>query len=78
MNQSRTWTRFSARRNGDPDRVSSCDSSGTRMKRTGRLFERRTLNRVSACPTVVRRSRSLCWMSSGVCMSRARRSGEMS
>ena len=34
----RTWTRFSARRNGVPDRVSSWVSSGTRMSRTGPLL----------------------------------------
>ena len=34
-NQSRTCTRFSTRRNGVPDRVSSCVSSGTRIRRTG-------------------------------------------
>ena len=48
-NQSRTWARFSARRNGTPPRVSSWLSSGTRMNRTGRLSERRTVNSASAC-----------------------------
>ena len=65
-NQSRTWIRFSARRNGVPERVSSWVSSGTRISRTGRFFERRTVNSASAWPTVVRMSFSLCWISSGV------------
>ena len=41
-----------------PPRVSSWLSSGTRMNRTGRRSERRTVNSASAWPTVVRMSRS--------------------
>ena len=47
------------------------------MNRTGRLSERRTVNSASACATVVRRSRSECWMSSGVRMFAATDSGEI-
>ena len=65
-NQSRTTLRFSARRNGVPDRVSSWVSSGTRRRRTGRFCERRTVNSASAWPIVVRMSFSLCWIRSGV------------
>ena len=70
-NQSRTTARFSTRRNGVPERVSSCVSSGTRSRRTGRFLERSTVKRASAWPIVVRMSLSLCWMRSGVRMSSA-------
>ena len=65
-NQSRTWTAFSTLRNGVPERVSSWLSSGTRIRRTGRRSERRTVNSSSPCPIGVRRSFSPCWMRSGV------------
>ena len=76
-NQSRTWTRFSARRYGTPPRVSSWFSSGTRMNRTGRRSERSTVNSDSAWATVVRMSRSECWISSGVRTLAASDSGEI-
>ena len=41
-NQSRIRSRFSTRRYGVPERVSSCDSPGVRMSRTGRRIERLT------------------------------------
>ena len=66
------------KRLGVPERVSSCVSSGTRNRRTGRLSERRTVNSDSAWPMVQRRSRSECWMSSGVWTLRAYEMGEIS
>ena len=61
-----TMRRFSTRRNGVPERVSSWVSSGTRSRRTGRRCERSTVNSASAWAIVVRMSRSACWMRSGV------------
>ena len=70
--------RFSTRRNGVPERVSSWVSSGTRSSRTGRRSERRTVNSASAWAIVVRRSRSECWISSGVRIASAYAIGEIS
>src|SRR3989304_1142548 len=61
---------------GGPERVSSCVSSGTRIRRTGRFSERSTVKSCSAWPIGVRRSRSECWMRSGVRMFGAYVSGD--